>query len=202
MKLIGKALLIVVVVFAFSCAKQDHWGQRFKEDGKWWQQEGQSWDVKNKIFMTIGYSNPDWKDEFDLRRSSDTDARAQIAAFMQSLVDNYISETRANNFAVSESVVKSSAKESVIGAVIVSRHYEKRKKRYYSLIKVDLKYFFNNIYDSYAKSMELDIRRKERKLTKDELDTKIKEEVADALLKLESLEDPVVRKTIEDEATQ
>jgi hypothetical protein len=194
--------LFVVTVFAFSLAlgcaqKKDHWGQKFDINKKWWKKEGQSWDRKNNIFMTVGYSNPDWIDEFDLRRSADLDARAQVAAFMRSLVDNYMEEVRGRRFAVSESVVKASSRETVVGSVIVARHKIK-KKEYRSLIKVDLNYFFDQIYDQYVEDTARRIRRRNARMPREELDQLIKDEVAAALDELRAAEMPVIEKTFKE----
>jgi hypothetical protein len=145
------AMLVAMMAASlfFGCAKEEHWGQNLNPKGSWWKKEGHSWDPKEKIFMAIGYSNPDWKDKFDQRKSADLNARAEVANFMQSLTKNYMKEIRASRFAISQSVVEESSKETLLGAVIVARHYTKGKHQFESLIKVDLNYFFNHIYDKY-----------------------------------------------------
>ena len=190
--------VVVLALFIGGCAKQDLWGQKFDMDGKWWKKDGQSWDRKNNVFMTVGYSNPDWTEEFDLRRSSDLDARAQVAAFMQSLVDNYMKEVRSNNFAVSESIVQASAKETILGSVIVARHYNKAKNKYFSLIKVDMNYFFNTIYDEYRRNVANKIRKKNKKLSSEELDQKIINGTESAVRALEAIETPVIEETMQE----
>lgn len=170
-RIVGIVIAVMLVMSIGACAKKnEHWGQKFDEKGKWWKQEGQSWDRKDNIFMAVGRSNPDWKDDYDKRRSADLDARAQVAAFMQSLVDNYMKEIRSRNYSISKSVIESSANESVLGSVIVNR--KKKGKIYYSLVKVDLNYFFQKIYDNF------------------------KEPNQDALANLKKLETPVVEKSI------
>jgi len=179
--------VFILIALISGCAKEEHWGQKFDEKGKWWKQEGQSWDPKNRIFMTIGYSNPDWKDKFDARKSADLNARSEVSNFMQSLAKNYMKEVRSSRYAISQSVVESSSNETILGSVIVSRHYTKGKKQYESLIKVDLNYFFNQIYDNYESSM----------LTKTgDVDAKIRAKVDEAIAKLKEMENPVVEKTI------
>lgn len=190
-------VLILSAVFC-GCAKEDHWGQELRIDKKWWKKEGHSWDRKNKVFMAIGYSNPDWKDKFDARKSADLNARSEVASFMQSLVKNYMQELRNSNYAISESIVESSSEETLLGAVIVARHYEKRKKQYQSLIKIDMKYFFDQIYDRYREENAMRIRAKYKKLSSEELDEKIKASTEEALADLKKMEDPVVEKTIEE----
>lgn len=199
-----KFSFLLILVFAatalsFGCAKQDdHWGQRFDIKKKWWKKEGQSWDTRNKIFMTIGYSNPDWRNRFDARKSADLNARAEVAGFMNSLVENYMEELRNTDYGISEGMVKSSSKETVIGSVIVTRHYEKRKKQYQSLIKVDLKYFFRNIYKDFSKKNARRIKAKNRRLSREELDAKIEENTEATIAKLKEMENPVVVKTLEE----
>ncbi|MBI2980813.1 MAG: hypothetical protein HYY44_00645 [Deltaproteobacteria bacterium] len=144
-----------------------HWGQNLDPDSKWWKKEGESWDRKNKIFMVIGASNSEWTDPDDLRKSSDLNARAEATSFMQSLVENYTEEVRGKGYALVESRVKATAKEALLGSVIVSRHFEKKAKKYHSLLQIDLRYFFDQIYDDYSN-----------------------------LKNLKDLEDPVVEKTV------
>ena len=193
-------MLLVFVIPLFSgCAKEDtHWGQNL-DVKKWWKKEGQSWDRKNNVFMTIGYSNPDWTEKFDMRKSADLDARSQVASFMDSLVKNYMEEVRSHNYAISESAVKASANETILGSVIVDRHYVKKKKQrqYLSLIKVDLNYFFRQIYDRYQSNVASQIRRAHKELTPEEIDTLIKEKTDAALANLKQMEEPVVEKTVE-----
>ncbi|PIU58505.1 MAG: hypothetical protein COS89_00040 [Deltaproteobacteria bacterium CG07_land_8_20_14_0_80_38_7] len=195
-------ILIVMIAFVCSmfitigCAKKDHWGQELKIDEKWWKKEGHSWDRKDQIFMAIGYSNPDWKEQFDLRKSADLNARSEVASFMQSLTKNYIQELRNSSYAISESIVESSADETLLGAAIVSRHYEKGKKQYQSLIQVDLKYFFNQIYKKFEKESAARIRGKNPTISSEELDQMIHEKTEEALTKLKAMEDPVIEKTI------
>jgi hypothetical protein len=176
--------------------KESHWGQELSIDKKWWKKEGQSWDRETNIFMTIGYSNPSWKDEYDMRKSADLDARAQVASFMNSLVKNYMEEVRSHNFTIAESVVEASADETVLGSVIVER--KKKGKKYLSLVKVDLGYFFAQIYKKYRSDMEHKIRRKNRRLKASELDQLIEEKVDDSIAQLKELEEPVIEETLEE----
>lgn len=192
--------VIVVALFAapliFGCAKKDeHWGQKLDIDKKWWKKEGQSWNRKTNIFMTIGYSNPDWKDKYDMRKSADLDARSQVASFMASLVKNYMEEIRSRNFTISETVVQASAEETVLGSVIVARKY--KKKRYMSLIKVDTGYFFAQVYKGYRSDMEAKIKREHRGLSKEKLDEMIQDKVDSSLANLKALEEPAVEKSLE-----
>jgi hypothetical protein len=191
-------LAVVLCVIFCGCAKEDHWGQELKIDKKWWKKEGHSWDRKDKIFMAIGYSNPDWKDKFDARKSADLNARSEVASFMQTLVKNYMQELRNSNYAISESIVESSSEETLLGAVIVARHYDKGKKQYQSLIKIDMKYFFDQIYDKYKEENAMRIRAKNKKLSSEELDEKIKASTDEGLASLKEMENPVVEKAIEE----
>lgn len=198
-KIVG---LFFIVVFAVSlvvgCAqKKDIWGQRFDINKKWWKKEGQSWNRENNVFMTVGYSNPDWVEEYDLRRSADLNARSQVASFMRSLVKNYMEEVRGRRFAISESVVKASSKETIVGSVIVARHYIKKRKHkeYRSLIKVDLNYFFDQIYDQYREDTARRIRRRNASLDTEELNRLIESEVEAAMLELKTAEKPAVETT-------
>lgn len=195
-------LIFAAAAFSFSCAKEEHWGQKFDIKGSWWKKEGQSWDPKNKIFMTIGHSNPDWKDRFDARKSADLNARAEVAGFMSSLVKNYMQELRNTDYGISESIVESSSEETIIGSVIVARHYTKGKKLYQSLIKVDLKYFFDNIYDDFRKQNAARLRAKNRRMAKEDLDAKILANTEEALAKLKEMENPVVEKTLQEGGAQ
>ncbi len=204
--MLSKRFIIFTLITVFSasglylgCAKKDHWGQELSIDKKWWKKEGHSWNRKDKIFMAIGYSNPDWDNKFDLRKSSDLNARAEVASFMQSLTKNYMQEIRNSNYAISESVVESSADETLLGAAIVARHYNKKRKQFKSLIKVDLKYFFSQVYDQFRKTNAAQVRRKNRGLSAEELDRRIEESTRAALHKLKKIEDPVVEKTIKQE---
>jgi len=204
---ISRLLLVVLVLLPLvtSCAKDEtHWGQRLDPDGKWWKKEGQSWDRKTNIFMTIGYSNPDWTDKYDLRKSSDLDARSQVASFMNSLVQNYMEEIRSRNYSISESLVEGSAKETITGSVIVSRHYSKggKYKGYRSLIKVDLTDFFAKIDQEYADEMAGRLRKKMRRLKGDELDELIEERTEEAMNVLKESEEPAVEKTLEEKSNE
>ncbi|MFH1874700.1 MAG: hypothetical protein ABH859_05900 [Pseudomonadota bacterium] len=194
----------VIVVFSASCfylgcAKEDHWGQELRLDKKWWKKEGHSWDRKEKIFMAIGYSNPDWTDKFDLRKSADLNARAEVASFMQSLTTNYIQEIRNSNYAISESIVESSADETLLGAAIVARHYDKKKKQFQALIKIDLNYFFSQVYDQFKRTNAAKIKSKNRGLSGEELDLKIEENTQAALQELKKMEEPVIEKSMQEE---
>jgi hypothetical protein len=193
------ALLIPIMAITFmtSCSqKQDHWGQKFEIEEDWWKKEGQSWNRELKLFMTIGYSNPSWKTKYDLRKSADLDARAQVATFMSSLVKNYMEEIRGHRYAISESSVTSSAHETVIGSVIVARKY--KSKKYMSLIKVDLGYFFDTIYRKHELKMEADIRRRNRGVNGKKLNELIQAKLEKALDDLRTLEVPAIEKTIEE----
>lgn len=195
-KIVSLAVVVLVAASAFfGCAKDDsHWGQKLEIDKKWWKVEGQSWDRKNNVFMAVGYSNPNWSDKYDQRKSADLDARSQAASFMNSLVKNYMQETRSHNYSLSESYVESSANESVLGSVVVARKYW--KKKYHSLIKVDLGYFFSKIYKKYAADMESKIKRSSRHASDEEINSKI----AASLDDLKALEVPAIEKSIETSA--
>ena len=191
--------IFVSIFLITACAKSNHWGQKYDIDKKWWKQEGQSWDRKNNIFMTIGYSNPDWTNKFDLRKSADLNARADVSAFMRSLVLNYMQEVRSRNYAVSSSEVEASSKEALLGSTIVARHYSSRMKQYKSLIKIDLNYFFNNVYDNVRHSSAKKARKTNKGLTEAELDQKIKESTEKAIADLRAIEEPVVEKSLQGE---
>lgn len=195
------ALALAFTLGLASCGKKaDHWGQYFDESGSWWKQEGQSWDRDNNIFMTIGYSNPDWKDKYDARKSADLNARAQVAEFMASLVKSYMQEIRSKNFAMSESELKSIADETVVGAVIVDRKF--KKKQYMSLIKVDVGYFFSTVYKKYRADAEAKVRRANPKASGTELDELIRSKVDAALVELEKAKEPSVEKAMEQDAVK
>jgi len=181
---------IILIAFISGCAKDEHWGQKLDIKGKWWKKEGHSWEPKDKIFMAIGYSNPDWKEKFDARKSADLNARSEVASFMQSLVKNYMKEVRARHYAISQSTVENSSKETLLGAVIVARHYA--KKQYQSLIKVDLNYFFEQIYDKYESSVA----------DKGNVDARIKAKTEEAIVKMKEMENSIVEKTISDGGAQ
>jgi len=194
--------VILVAFFAvplvFGCAKKDdHWGQKLDIEKSWWKKkyEGQSWNRTTNVFMTIGYSNPSWTDKYDKRKSADLDARAQVASFMASLVKNYAEEIRSHNFSISESVIQASAEETVLGSVIVARKY--KRKRYMSLVKVDLGYFFAQVYKKYRGDMEAKIKRSHRGASQAKLDELIQEKVDSSMEKLKALEGPAVEKSIQ-----
>lgn len=197
-----RLFLVVLVCFSmslFACAKDDsHWGQTLDPNKKWWKIEGQSWDRDSNIFMTIGYSNPDWKDDVDLRKSADLDARSQVAAFMQSLVKNYMEEVRSRNFSMSESYVKATADETLLGSVIVARRLDKKKgkRMCQSLIKVDLGYFFANVYKKYTEDIKARAAAENKRVKTDELDKLIQEKVTTALDDLKKAEAPAVEKSM------
>lgn len=191
--------IIVFVPILTGCAKKDtHWGQQLDPDKSWWKKEGQSWDRKTNVFMAIGYSNPDWTDKYDLRKSADLDARSQVASFMNSLVNNYMEEIRSRNFTISESVVEASARETVTGSVVVARHYKKRGKYkgYRSLIKVDLTHFFHRVEKQYSDEMANDIRAKHRRLDAQQLDALITQKTEESLAALQDAEAPAVEKSL------
>ncbi len=193
-------LLPLVAVTVVGCSqKKSHWGQTFDIEDDWWKREGQSWDRESNIFMTIGYSNPAWKTKYDMRKSADLDARAQVASFMRSLVKNYMEEIRGHRYAVSESLVRQAADETVIGAVIVARKYKGgRNRRYRSLIKVDLDYFFDDIYAEMAEKVADRVRKRAGALGEEELDRRIHSQIDKALADIEPLEIPTVEKTVEE----
>ena len=203
----SKLFRLILVAFAislaygFGCAKDDtHWGQNFDIDSKWWKQEGQSWDRNSNIFMTIGYSNPDWKNKDDARKSADMDARSQVASFMNSLVKNYMQEVRSKSFSLSESIVEASARETVTGSVIVARRYEKGRKQYLSLIKVDLTDFFARIFEN-QRSLIADRMKRDEKAARDaDLDARIQERIDSAKAQLTAAEAPAVEKSIDKSA--
>lgn len=190
-------ILIAAISFALApgCAKDDtHWGQKLDVKKKWWKKEGQSWDRESNVFMAVGYSNPNWKDKYDMRKSADLDARSQVASFMASLVKNYMEEIRSRNFSISESTVEASANETVLGSVIVARKY--KAKRYMSLVKVDTGYFFAQIYKKYRSDMEAKIRRGNPRADPGELDSLIQAKVDSSLAKVKELEAPAVEKSL------
>ncbi len=204
MKLTITRLTAVAAFFCFAllavgCGGKDaHWGKSFDEKGSWWKQEGQSWDRETNVFMTIGYSNPDWKDKYDARKSADLNARSQVSEFMASLVKSYMEETRSRHFTISESIVRSVADETILGSVIVARKY--KKKQYMSLIKVDLGYFFGTVYKKYMADAEAKIRRANPKATESELDEMIRAKVDSAVENLKKAEEPAIEKAVAAEA--
>ena len=203
-KALGKILIVVLAVGCMAgCAKDDnHWGQELRVDKSWWKKEGQSWDRKTNIFMTIGHSNPDWTDKYDMRKSADLDARAQIAAFMDTLVTNYMQEIRSRHFSISESVVDSYAEQTVMGSVVVARKY--KKKRYMSLIQIDLNYFFAKVYGMYGNELTRKLKKENpRKKGETALNAEIQDLVVKALESLKAAEVPTIEETIrEEEARQ
>ena len=197
-----KLFLIVAIALPLlaGCAKDDsHWGQKLDPEKKWWKKEGQSWNRETNVFMTVGYSNPDWKDKYDQRKSADLDARSQVATFMQSLVANYMEEVRSKNFAISQRVVESSAKQTVTGSVIVARNYKRggKYKGYRSLIKVDLNNFFAMAEKDFSDDMARDIRRKNRRMKRSDLDALIKAKTEKAVEELKEMEADAVEETLE-----
>jgi hypothetical protein len=100
---LSKLSVFVVVLLLFavstfvSCSQRSdrHWGQKLDIDKSWWKMEGQSWDRDKNVFMAVGHSNPNWTDKYDMRKSADLDARAQVAQFMASLVKTYSEEVRS-----------------------------------------------------------------------------------------------------------
>jgi len=195
--LVAILIPIMVITFVAGCSqKKDHWGQKFDIEESWWKNEGQSWDRELRLFMTVGYSNPAWKTKYDLRKSADLDARAQVATFMSSLVENYMKEIRGHRYAISQSEVASSASETVIGSVIVARKY--KRKKYMSLIKVDLGYFFDTIYRKMELKMESNIRRKNRGMSDKRLNEIIQEKLDRTIENLKKFETPAVEKTIDE----
>lgn len=202
-------ILRIVIVLAFfiplfvGCGKEDsHWGQKLDPDKSWWKKEGQSWDRKTNIFMAIGYSNPDWTDTYDMRKSADLDARSQVASFMNSLVKNYMEEIRSRNFSISESIVEANARETVTGSVIVARHYKKggKYKGYKALIKVDLTNFFRQVEKQYSDDMAMDIRAKNKRLDSEQLDQLIQQKTDEGLATLKASETPAVEKSLTQDA--
>jgi len=195
-----KILLVVAVALPLlaGCAKDDsHWGQRLDPEGSWWKKEGQSWDRKTNVFMTIGHSNPDWTERYDLRQSADLNARSQVASFMGSLVANYMEEVRSRNFTISQSVVEAKSKQTVEGSVIVSRHCRDRGKHKgcRSLIKVDLGRFFAAIERDFADDMTRDLRRRAKRSA--DIDAEIQEKVGRTIEELKEAEEQSVEKTLE-----
>lgn len=188
------ALVSSFMIGACGQKKESHWGQELKIDDDWWNKEGQSWDRETNIFMAVGYSNPSWKHRYDQRKSADLDARAQVAAFMNSLVKNYMEEVRSHNFTIAESAVQASADETILGSVIVAR--KKKSDRYMSLVKVDLGYFFAQVYKKYRSDQEWKMRRKYRQVEASELDEIIDERIDTQLQKLKKLEEPAVEKSL------
>lgn len=192
----NRVVWVLCLVFAFGllsfgCAKDNHWGQKLDQDEKWWKKEGNSWDRKDNIFMAIGYSNPDWTDKFDSRKSADTNARAEVSSFMQSLVKTYMEEVRSHGYSVSENAIEASSKETLLGSAVVSRHYDKKKKQYLSLIKIDLNYFFGQIYDKFRAEESAKIRSAKSTANLDEKITAASESAINDLKKIEA---PVVEK--------
>lgn len=190
-------LVLACVALAGACAKDDsHWGQNLDQDGKWWKKEGQSWDRKSNIFMTIGYSNPDWTEKYDLRQSADLNARSQVASFMGSLVGNYMEEVRSRNFSISQSVVEASSKQTVEGSVIVSRYCKKggKYKGCQSLAKVDLSRFFAAIEKDFADDMTRDLKKRAKK--GGDIDAEIQEKVQKTIDELKQAEEPSVEKSL------
>jgi hypothetical protein len=192
-------LVVATIALVAGCAKDDsHWGQDLDPQGKWWKKEGQSWDRKSNIFMAVGWSNPDWAEKYDQRKSADLDARSQVASFMQSLVRNYMEEVRSRNFAISEGVVEASANQAVTGSIIVARHCKKggKYKGCQSLVKVDLSQFFCSIEKEFADRMARDMRKKSARMTAAELDAAIEEKTKAALEDLKKAEEPAVEKAL------
>lgn len=194
------ALIALPLMLSCSQKSDKHWGQKLEIDKKWWKVEGQSWNRETNVFMTTGYSNPNWTDKYDMRKSADLDARAQVASFMNSLVKNYSEEVRSHNFSISESVIEASAEEAVLGSVIVARKY--RKKRYMSLIKVDLGYFFSGIYKKYRNDMSKRIEKQHRSANQTQLDEIIQEKVDNAMGNLKRLENPAIQKSLNETETK
>jgi hypothetical protein len=200
---LSKLSVFVVVLLLFavstfvSCSQRSdrHWGQKLDIDKSWWKMEGQSWDRDKNVFMAVGHSNPNWTDKYDMRKSADLDARAQVAQFMASLVKTYSEEVRSHNFSIGENVIEASAEETVLGSVIVARKH--KSKRYMSLVKVDLGYFFSNVYKAYRNDASRHIERQNKNLSREKLDKLISEKVNEALSNLKKLEGPSVEMALE-----
>lgn len=142
-----KLLLTITALIAFiSCATTENkWGKEFDENGKWWKQEGQNFDINTKIFMAVGMSHGKYNNKRLERDSADIDARKQAINFLESQVTNYVKELNANGTDTNESMVRAISQEILVGTVIIDRHYDEPSKLFYSLMKVDLSRIFETV---------------------------------------------------------
>jgi len=178
-----------------ACGGKQHWGQDLNPEKKWWKKEGHSWDRKHKIFMAIGYSNPEWEDQNAKRKSADLAASGEASKFMQQLVKTYIREANYDNYKVNEDVVESSSHETLIGSVIVSRKYIKKNKEYRSLLQVDLSYFFDHLNKRLLANEKERMQKKTDQLSPEEADEKIMAHLGEIETKLENIETKTLDKT-------
>ena len=161
------AILGCLFLISSCSSKQKKWGKEFDLEGKWWEQNAQSYDPNTKFFMASGMSRGNY-DSIRLERdSADMDARKQVANFMQSMVSTYIKECTVNGVDASENMVKAVSEEVLVGSAFVARHYNEAQKIYYSLVKIDLKYFFDNVKDRVIDSTNKTLVEKYKDLDPD-----------------------------------
>ena len=199
-----KRIVVILTLVAFcltsflalsACGGKQHWGQDLDAKEKWWKKEGHSWNRKTKIFMAIGYSNPQWDDKNAKRKSADLNASAEASKFMQQLMKTYIREANHDNYNVNEEIVESSSRETLIGSVIVSRKYIKKGQEYRSLLKVDLAYFFKNLNKRLMASERQRLKQKNRSLSPSEANENIINQLDIMDKKLNKIENKTLDKT-------
>ena len=177
------------------CGSKQKWGQDLNPEKKWWVKEGHSWDAGKKIFMAIGYSNPEWEDHNAKRKSADLNASAEAAKFMQQLVSTYMREANYHNYHVNEEIVSASSRETLIGSVVIARKYLKKEDEYRSLLKVDLNYFFNHL-----KKRVLDNERERaghtyKQMSPEQTEARIASHLSEIEAKLKTIETQTLEKT-------
>jgi len=189
------ALIMAVVICLSGCSsKEKRWGKEFDIEGKWWEQNGQSYDPNTKVFMVAGMSRGNYGSLRLERDSADMDGRKQIANFMQSLVSSYVKECSTNEVDVSENMVKAISKEILVGSAIVARHYDESKKIYYSLLKINLNYFFDRVKDRVLDSSNKTLMERYSGLDPDEKDKMIDTGMEELKEKIAKVEEAVSEK--------
>jgi hypothetical protein len=184
--------ILCSLLLLISCASSEKkWGKEFDLEGKWWEQNAQSYDPNTKIFMATGMSRGNYNSIRLERDSADMDARKQIANFMQTMVTTYMKESSKNNVDTSENIVKAVSEEVLVGSAFVARHYSESDKIYYSLVKIDLKYFFDKVKDKVIDSANKTLMDKYRELDPDKREKEVESEIDELKQKVEVVEKSV-----------
>lgn len=192
MKLRMFVVLLIAAGLILSCSsKEKKWGKEFDLEGKWWEQNGQSFDPNTKVFMAVGMSRGTYGSLRLERDSADMDSRKQASNFMQTMVASYVKECTENNVDVSENMVQAVSKEILVGSAIVERHYDQAQKIYYSLVKVDLKYFFDKIKDEVVDTRNKTLMEKYKGLDPTQKDEKVNSEIEELKGKIAKVEEAV-----------
>ena len=187
-------LLFVLVACS---SKEKRWGKEFDLQGKWWEQNGQSYDPNTKMFLAVGMSRGNYGNMRLERDSADMDSRKQVANFMQTMVSSYVKECTVNSIDASENMVKAVSREILVGSAIVDRHYDESQKLYYALVKVNLKYFFEKVSDRVIDSSNKTIVEKYSSLDPEEREKRSSADIEELKAKVVKVEDAVSRKAEE-----